>query len=69
MVLWVSELTGQSVIDAYQLVSQAVLTPIANVVDTAYTVVCKFPKSVLQGAVAMGGMHERLSKIAAASRD
>ena len=37
MVHWVSELTGQSVLDAYQFVSQTALTPVANVVDTNYT--------------------------------
>jgi acetamidase/formamidase len=60
LVHWVSSLTGLSTIDAYQLVSQAALTPIANVVDTNYTVVAKLPKTVLQGAEAMGGMHARL---------
>jgi hypothetical protein len=46
--------------DAYQLVSQTALTPVANVVDTAYTVVAKLAKSYLRGAVAMGGAHQRL---------
>ena len=66
MVLWVAELTGQSVIDSYQLVSQAALTPIANVVDTNYTVVCKVPKAVLGDISPMGGMHDRLRRVAAA---
>jgi hypothetical protein len=57
----VAELTGQSELDAYQLVSQTALTPVANVVDTNYTVVAKVPKSVLgPGATAMGGLHDRL---------
>jgi acetamidase/formamidase len=60
LVHWVSELTGLSTLDAYQLVSQAALTPVANVVDTNYTVVAKLPKAVLNGATAMGGMHDRL---------
>jgi acetamidase/formamidase len=60
MVRWVAELTGQSELDAYQLVSQAALSPVANVVDTVYTMVCKVPKSVLGGAVPMAGMHARL---------
>ncbi|WP_432843040.1 acetamidase/formamidase family protein [Dactylosporangium sp. CA-092794] len=60
MVRWVAELTGQSTLDAYQLVSQAALTPVANVVDTNYTVVAKFPKALLRGAEAMGGAHHRL---------
>ena len=68
MVLWVAELTGMSVIDSYQFVSQTALTPIANVVDTNYTVVCKVPKSLLQGVVAMGGMHDRMRKAAATWR-
>jgi acetamidase/formamidase len=60
LVHWVSELTGLSTLDSYQLVSQAALTPVANVVDTAYTVVAKFPKSLLRGAPVFGGTHERL---------
>jgi acetamidase/formamidase len=60
MVRWVSELTGLSAMDAYQLVSQTALTPIANVVDTNYTVVAKVAKSVLNGATVMDGMHDRL---------
>ena len=66
LVRWVAELTGQSELDAYQLVSQTALTPIANVVDTNYTVVAKIPKSVLgRGATAMGGLHSRLRGVAA----
>jgi acetamidase/formamidase len=60
LVHWVSELTGLSALDSYQLVSQAALTPIANVVDTNYTVVAKLPKSLLHGAEAMGGAHRLL---------
>jgi acetamidase/formamidase len=57
---WVQELTGLSTMDAYQLVSQTALTPVANVVDTNYTVVAKIAKAYLPGAQAMGGMHQRL---------
>jgi len=64
MVLWVAELTGMSRIDAYQFVSQTALTPIANVVDTNYTVVCKVSKSLLPGVIAMGGAHGRLRRAA-----
>jgi acetamidase/formamidase len=67
MVLWVAELTGQSVIDAYQLVSQTALTPIANVVDTNYTVVCKIPKAILGPVQPMNGMHTRLRKVSGSS--
>lgn len=65
MVTWVAELTGQSIIDAYQFVSQTALTPIANVVDTNYTVVCKVAKAHLPGVVAMDGVHARLRTLAA----
>ncbi len=66
MVRWVAELTGLSDLDAYQLVSQAALSPVANVVDTVYTMVCKVPRSVLGGATAMQGAHRRLRAVAAA---
>jgi len=62
MVHWVAELTGMSTIDAYQFVSQTALTPVANVVDTAYTVVCKIPKAFLPGTTAMDGVHARLRR-------
>jgi acetamidase/formamidase len=65
LVLWVRELTGLSAMDAYQLVSQTALTPVANVVDTAYTVVAKLAKSYLRGAVAMDGAHQRLRQVRA----
>jgi len=60
LVHWTVDLTGLSVMDAYQLVSQTALTPVANVVDTNYTVVAKMPKSVLRGAVAYNGSHSKL---------
>ncbi len=60
LVRWVAELTGLGELDAYQLVSQVATTPIANVVDTNYTVVARFPKSLLRGATVMGGAHDRL---------
>jgi len=65
MVGWVVQLTGLSVLDAYQLVSQVALTPVANVVDTNYTVVAKVPKSVLgRDVVAYGGAHAALRGLA-----
>ncbi|WP_375426707.1 acetamidase/formamidase family protein [uncultured Friedmanniella sp.] len=60
MVRWMSELLEISVMDSYQLVTQTVLTPVANAVDTAYTVVCKMPKTFLPPVTAMQGMHGRL---------
>ena len=60
LVHWTAELLELSVLDAYQLVSQAALTPIANVVDTNYTVVAKLPKSILGSAAVMQGTHARM---------
>jgi len=60
LVGWVRQLTGLSAMDAYQLVSQTALTPIANVVDTNYTVVAKMEKRFLNGATVMSGTHGRL---------
>jgi acetamidase/formamidase len=60
MVGWVRELTGLSPMDAYQLVSQTALTPVANVVDTSYTVVAKVAKRYVRGAAVMAGTHDRL---------
>ena len=65
MVRWVAELTGQSELDAYQLVSQTCLSPVANVVDTVYTMVAKVPKAVFPQGVAMRGVHARLRRAAA----
>jgi acetamidase/formamidase len=63
LVRWTAELLDLSELDAYQLVSQAALTPVANVVDTNYTVVAKLPKYLLGGAVAMGGAHARFRRL------
>ncbi len=59
LVRWVQELTGLSDMDAYQLVSQTALTPVANVVDTNYTVVAKMAKRYLGDVRVMQGMHAR----------
>lgn len=66
MTHWVSELTGMSTLDSYQLVSQAVLSPVANVVDTVYTMTCKLPKQILGDVAVMQGMHARMRRRAAA---
>lgn len=60
MVLWVQQLTGLGAMDAYQFVSQTALTPIANVVDSNYTVVTKIAKEYLRDVTAMNGCHRRL---------
>ena len=60
LVGWVAEGLGLSVLDAYQLVAQACLSPIANVVDTDYTCVAKIAKAHLPGMEPYGGLHRRL---------
>lgn len=64
LVRWVSDALGLSLMDSYQLVSQAARSRIANVVDPNYTIVAKVPKRFLPTDVTwMGGVHERLSKL------
>jgi acetamidase/formamidase len=62
---WTTQLTSLDHLDAYQLVSQAGQAPIGNVCDPNYTIVAKLPKTYLIGAVAYGGVHNRLRAIAA----
>ncbi|HEY3522611.1 MAG TPA: acetamidase/formamidase family protein [Candidatus Limnocylindrales bacterium] len=69
LVTWVAAETGLSILDAYQLVTQASRSPIANVCDANYTIVAKLPKRYLPGAPeAMGGVHRRLRAVAEAVR-
>lgn len=63
MVHWVAELTQLSVMDAYQFVAQAAQSPVANVVDTNYTMVAKVKKSYLPGISPMNGVHQRLKAV------
>lgn len=65
LVAWVGELLALEQLDAYQLVSQAGLAPAGNVCDTNYTMVGKVPKSLLGGAAAYDGVHDRLRAIGA----
>jgi acetamidase/formamidase len=65
---WVASDFGLEVLDAYQLVSQAVEAPIANVVDTNYTSVAKMAKRYLPPIDVYGGCHRRLGEMAAAYR-
>ena len=60
MVRWIASLLEISIMDAYQLVSQVALTPIANVCDTVYTVTCKIPKKLLPKTTAYGSIHQVL---------
>jgi acetamidase/formamidase len=64
MVTWVAELCGLDPIDAYQLVTQAVQSPLANVCDTNYTSVAKMPKRYLRKP-AFDGIHDHLRALAA----
>jgi acetamidase/formamidase len=64
MVTWVAGLCGLDKIDAYQFVTQAVESPLANVCDTNYTSIAKMPKRYLPGR-AYGGIHAHLKDLAA----
>jgi acetamidase/formamidase len=64
MVTWVSALAGLHPLDAYQFVTQAVESPLANVCDTNYTSVAKMPKRYLPAA-AYDGIHAHLRELAA----
>lgn len=67
LVRWVGSGWGLDVMDAYQLVSQAVESPLANVVDPNYTSVAKIRKEWLPGGrPVMGGAHSRLRDLARA---
>jgi amidase len=63
LVCWASELTGLSTLDAYQLVAQAGSAPVGNVCDPNYTMLARVRKKHLPGAIAYGGVHERLRAV------
>jgi acetamidase/formamidase len=63
MVSWTAGLCGLDPLDAYQLVTQAVESPLANVCDTNYTSIAKMPKRYL-AAAAFGGVHDQLRELA-----
>jgi acetamidase/formamidase len=65
---WVGSLLVLSPLDAYQLVTQTVESPVANVVDTVYTMTAKVAKRYLPAVSAYAGIHERLRDRAAALR-
>jgi acetamidase/formamidase len=65
MVTWVAQLCGLHKLDAYQFVTQAVESPLANVCDTNYTSVAKMPKRYLP-ARAYGTLHDHLKDLATA---
>ena len=60
LVTWIGEECGLDPLDAYQLVTQACESPIANVCDPNYVMVAAIAKHYLGGAAAYGGTHARL---------
>lgn len=61
LVHWVADDHALSVMDAYQLVSQAVESPLANVCDTNYTSVAKIRKEWLpERTGSLAGVHDQL---------
>ncbi|MFL5799440.1 MAG: acetamidase/formamidase family protein [Actinomycetota bacterium] len=68
MIDWLAAEHGMDRLDAYQLLTQASETPIANVVDPNYTVVTKVRKAYLPSGDAYGGARTRLKEMAAAYR-
>jgi acetamidase/formamidase len=60
MVEWAAAEVGLSRLDAYQLVTQVCLAPLANVVDTDYTCIAKVAKRYLPGIDPYAGAHRRL---------
>ncbi len=63
LIHWLGEDYGLETMDAYQLVTQGVLAPLANVCDTNYTSVAKFPKRFLPPGQPMGGADARLREV------
>jgi acetamidase/formamidase len=70
MVTWVASLCGLDPLDAYQLVTQAVESPLANVCDINYTSIAKMAKRYLGSRAdgPMDGAHARLRDLAAEYR-
>ena len=64
MVTWVAALCGLDPLDAYQFVTQAVESPLANVCDTNYTSIAKMPKRYLPKS-AYDGVHAHLRELSA----
>lgn len=65
MVSWLGALHSLDDLDAYQLLSQVAEVPLANVVDTNFSVVTKVDKRLLPSAPAFGGLHAALRARAA----
>jgi acetamidase/formamidase len=65
LVGWLATDFDLDVLDAYQLVSQTVESPIANVVDTNYTSVAKLAKRWIPAVDVYEGSHRKLREMAA----
>jgi hypothetical protein len=68
LVQWLGSGYGLDPLDAYQLVTQAVESPLANVCDPNYTSIAKIAKRYLPGGDPMDGAHARLTGLAATYR-
>src|SRR5262249_47731631 len=68
LVQWLGSDYRLDPLDAYQLVTHAVLAPLANACDPNYTSVAKIAKDYLPAAGAMNGAHARLTAMAEAYR-
>ena len=64
VITWFTEMFGLHAMDAYQLLTQTSLAPIANAVDANYSVVVKVAKSLMPGGVAYDGIHHELRQAA-----
>lgn len=64
MVRWIAGELDADLLDAYQFVTQVSLSPIANVCDPNYSVVCKIPKKYLPHSAAYAGTHAHLRDVA-----
>jgi acetamidase/formamidase len=65
---WLAALYGLDRLDAYQIVAQAALAPVAQVCNPIYTVTSKIPKSLLPANSAYRNKHIELREHAAAYR-
>ncbi|MFE7661694.1 acetamidase/formamidase family protein [Streptomyces celluloflavus] len=68
LIQWLARDYGVSELDAYQVVTQAVESPLANVCDSNYTCVAKLRKEWLPPGRTHGGLHDELRARAAALR-
>jgi acetamidase/formamidase len=66
MISWLSQLLGIDRLDAYQLVTQIALCPLANVCDVNYSALTKVPKSLLPPVRVFDGVHRYLRDTASA---